>query len=148
MTNTSLVVYNLFYCFSPRDNWFGRFVDSCVNSSMMGIILFLNLVLIDSQTDKIYSYVGQLNSVKSFLAPKACICGFIFITLNIFMHSHSIRMHTFVTEMNQMNDSINTVGLFGSMDLTDCVCFAIFSVYGYYCARSAFSAFVIYNKKY
>ena len=148
LTDACLVVYNLFYSFPPKDNWLGRFFDSFVNSSMMGLVLFLNLVFIDSQTNKIQSYVGQLNSVKSFLMPKACICGFIFITLHFFMYSHSIRMHTFVTEMNQMNDSIKTVGLFGSLDLTDCICIAIFSVYGYYCVKSASSAFAIYNEQY
>ena len=80
--------------------------------------------------------------------PKACICGFIFIALHFFMYTHSIRLHTYITEMNQMNDSIKTFGLFGKIDFTDCICMVIFSVYAFHCTKSAVSAFMVFQKRY
>ena len=80
--------------------------------------------------------------------PKGLICGLIFITLHFFMYTHSIRLHKYITEMNQIEDSIKTVGLFGTFDLTDCICVAIFSVYGFHCIKSAISAFLLFQKQY
>lgn len=47
-----------------------------------------------------------------------------------------------------MNDSIKTFGLFGKFDFTDFICLAIFSCYGFICIKSAFSAFLVFQKRY
>jgi hypothetical protein len=49
----SLLFYNLFYSFSSNDHGITKFLDDFINALMMSSLLFLNLVLIDSQTDKI-----------------------------------------------------------------------------------------------
>lgn len=48
-----LVLYNLMYSFEVSDNWLTNFIDSVINAMMYSLILFLNLILIDSQTRKI-----------------------------------------------------------------------------------------------
>lgn len=48
-----LVLYNLMYSFEVTDNWLSNCLDSLVNATMYSLILFLNLILIDSQTRKI-----------------------------------------------------------------------------------------------
>ena len=48
-----LVIYNLMYSFKVNDNWVTSCLDSVVNATMYSLILFLNLILIDSQTRKI-----------------------------------------------------------------------------------------------
>ena len=44
----TLLFYNLFYSFSSKDHWFNSFLDDFLNALMMSLLLFLNLVLIDS----------------------------------------------------------------------------------------------------
>ena len=53
-----LIFYNMLYAFQSSDHWFTRLLDSFVNSLMMALVLFLNLLLIDAQTLKIYSSVS------------------------------------------------------------------------------------------
>ena len=50
-----LVLYNLTYSFESyrAKGAMARFMDSMINSLMMSLFLFLNLVLIDAQTDKV-----------------------------------------------------------------------------------------------
>ena len=48
-----LVLYNLMYSFEVTDHWVSKCMDSVVNAMMYSLILFLNLILIDSQTRKI-----------------------------------------------------------------------------------------------
>ena len=50
-----LVIYNLTYSFENLGQGIGNFLDSLTNSMMMSLLLFLNLVLIDAQTDKVRS---------------------------------------------------------------------------------------------
>lgn len=134
-----LLFYNLFYSFSSKDHWLTSFLDDFINASMMSLLLFLNLVLIDSQTEKIYSRSHM--TYKEFIKPKALITFSIFVTLHFFMYTHSVRLHKYITEMEQLDNSINTKSLFVGMDFTDIVCLIIFAIYGYISLRYTFEAF-------
>lgn len=57
-----LVIYNLIYCFQLIDNWFGRFTDSFFNSLMYTLVLLLNLVIMDSQTEKMNTNLSKQDS--------------------------------------------------------------------------------------
>ena len=135
----ALLFYNLFYSFSSKDHWLTSFLDDFINALMMSLLLFLNLVLIDSQTEKVYSR-GAL-SYQDFIKPKAIICFFIFVTLHFFMYTHSVRLHKYITEMEQQDNSINTKSLLGEMDITDILCFFIFAIYGLISLRYTMEAF-------
>jgi hypothetical protein len=94
----ALLFYNLFYSFSSKDFWLNSFLDDFLNALMMSLLLFLNLVLIDSQTDKIKAR-GSGDQIKLFIQPKAVICLGIYITLHFFMYTHSVRLHKYITEL-------------------------------------------------
>ena len=134
----TLLFYNLFYSFSSKDHWLTSFLDDFINASMMSLLLFLNLVLIDSQTEKIYS---RTLSIRDFIKPKAMICFPIFINLHFFMYTHSVRLHKYITEMEQLDNSIDTWSLLGERDFTDILCFFIFGIYGFVSLRYTAEAF-------
>lgn len=141
----TLLFYNLFYSFSSKDHWLTSFLDDFINASMMSLLLFLNLVLIDSQTEKIYT---RSFGYDEFIKPKAVICFSIFVTLHFFMYTHSNRLHKYITEMEQLENSINTRSLLGEMDITDILCFFIFGIYGFISLRYTLEAFCQAQTKY
>ena len=141
----TLLFYNLFYSFSSKDHWLTSFLDDFINASMMSLLLFLNLVLIDSQTEKIYT---RSFSYDDFIKPKAVICFSIFVTLHFFMYTHSNRLHKYIIEMEQLDNSINTRSLLGEMDITDILCFIIFGIYGFISLRYTLEAFCQAQTKY
>ena len=47
-----LMLYNFLYSCEQSESLLSRFIDNSINSMMMTLVLFLNLVLIDSQTMK------------------------------------------------------------------------------------------------
>jgi hypothetical protein len=107
---------------------------------MYAMIFFLNLVLIDAQTEKIHSNVGRVDptsgqvaqspgSVMGFIVPKAVICVGIFVTVLLFQNNHSLRLATYVTEMSQLDDQVVTKPLFGDVDLADIISFGVFALY-------------------
>ena len=50
--------------------------------------------------------------------------------------------------MNQLEDSIETVDLYGSFDITDMIQVVIFGVYAYFSIRSSKDAFIWANDQY
>jgi hypothetical protein len=56
------VLYNFIYSFENQGSWLSNFLDSFINSLMYALIFFLNLVLIDAQTDKIHTNLGRPDS--------------------------------------------------------------------------------------
>jgi precorrin-6B methylase 2 len=88
-----LVLYNLTYTFAGGSHWLTNFIDNTVNALMMTGVLFLNLVLIDSQKITLNELkqvrVETEKEVKKFLLPKIIICGAIFIVLFFFYFTHS-----------------------------------------------------------
>lgn len=56
-----LVMYNFLYSCGTKAHWASTFIDNFVNSLMMAFVLFLNLVLIDSRTEKINSNMSPTN---------------------------------------------------------------------------------------
>jgi hypothetical protein len=150
-----LVLYNLIYSSEQKGSWIGNFLDSFINSLMYALVLFLNLVLIDSQTDKINTnisasgeYESPKQKINKFYMPKTIICFAIFITLYFFMNTHSIRMRTFITEMNRASDSVETTSLFAGFDITDIICLIMFSIYAFLSIRFSIEAFSSANKEY
>lgn len=150
-----LVLYNLIYSFEQQGSWMGKFLDSFINSLMYALVLFLNLVLIDSLTDKINTNInssGEHESpsqkINKFYIPKTLICFAIFVTLYFFMNTHSVRMLSYVTKMNQLADSVETTSLFAGFDITDIICLIIFSTYAILSARLSLEAFQSANKDY
>jgi uncharacterized protein YdeI (BOF family) len=64
------------------------------------------------------------------------------------MYTHSLRLHKYITKMEQLDDSISTASLLGERDFTDILCFFIFSIYGFFSLRYTFEAFCQANTKY
>lgn len=150
-----LILYNMLYCFQSSDHWFTRLLDSFVNSLMMALVLFLNLLLIDAQTLKIYSSVSQSGrlqgpeeKIKSFYLPKLGVCVAIFVLLYFFMYTHSFRLVKYITQMYKQKDSIDTGSIVGSFDFTDLLCLCLFSVYTVMAFRWMHEAYNLANAQY
>ena len=89
-----LVIYNFIQSFELRDTAFHKFIDSLINSLMYALVLLLNLVLIDSQTeigdkDSNQLELSYMEEVKKFIKSKVAICSSIFIILFFFMYTPS-----------------------------------------------------------
>ena len=74
----------------------------------------------------------------------------IFVTLFSFMNTHSFRMKTFVTKMNQIEDTIESSHIFGDFDMVDMICVIIFALYCLVSLNYTYKAFKFatdtYNK--
>jgi hypothetical protein len=114
-----LVIYNFLYIIGTADHWASTFMDNLINSLMMALVLFLNLVLIDSLTDKTKQQKEfrpplHLNkseddarpqakkAIRAFFGFKVLICFSILITLHFFMYTHSARLLQYVTSMSKI----------------------------------------------
>ena len=151
----TLILYNMLYAFQSSDHWFTRLLDSFVNSLMMALVLFLNLLLIDAQTLKIYSSVSQSGRIKgpddkirSFYMPKLGICAAIFVLLYFFMYTHSFRLVKYITQMYRRKDSIDTGSIVGTFDFTDLLCICVFMVYAAMAFKWMYEAYDLANRQY
>lgn len=149
-----LMLYNFLYSCDASESLLSRFIDNSINSMMMTLVLFLNLVLIDSQTMKMQVNLNPINAlageksfrtpakqINSFFMPKAIVCLCIFITLCFLMYTHQERMFKHASKMNELEDSIEITSLFGGFDLTDLICLILFFIYSYMAVTSAYTAF-------
>ena len=64
------------------------------------------------------------------------------------MNTHSVRMLSYVTQMNKLADSVETTSLFAGFDITDIICLIIFSIYAFQSVRFSIEAFSSANKEY
>ena len=86
--------------------------------------------------------------VKRFFKPKLIICSLIFIVLLFFMNTHNHRLLKYITQMEQLDDSIITPNIVGSLDIIDIVCLLLGTVYILMSIRYTIQAFCLANSEY
>lgn len=116
-----LVMYNFLYSIGTRDHWASNFLDDLINAVMMSSVLFLNLVLLDAQTERIERpsgarvrsvwvtmatkmFRGRCNSgvieaMSDFIMPKLLICLGILIALHFLMFTHNARLVQYINSL-------------------------------------------------
>ena len=154
-----LMLYNFLYSCDASESLLSKFIDNLINSMMMTLVLFLNLVLIDSQTMKMQvnlnpitisgdkSFRTPASQINGFFMPKAIVCLCVFVTLCFLMYTHSERMYKHASYMNELEDSVGVTTLFGDFDLTDLICIILFVIYSYMAVTSAHTAFTDTQRK-
>mmetsp|Transcript_33195 Transcript_33195/g.50867 ORF Transcript_33195/g.50867 Transcript_33195/m.50867 type:complete len:145 (+) Transcript_33195:1428-1862(+) len=79
---------------------------------------------------------------------KAVLSSAVFIVLYFFMHTHSKRLMKYIIEMTQLEDSIESTTLVGSIDLVDLVCFAVFAGYSLLSLYYSLFSYIQADRKY
>jgi hypothetical protein len=89
--------------------------------------------------------MSQGQEINRFYVPKAIICLIIYLTLNLFMYTHSLRLVKYITAKTQLTDSFSA-GSIGLIDSTDLICMLIFSVYGCMAISYTVQAYTLANE--